>query len=70
MGFRWLEVLEKDFDKAFVDLDILLGDIDEDQHDLVLEGREKLTRCDNSFCPVLSVVFHRFKKTSDMQVRK
>ena len=45
MGFRWLEVLEKDFDKAFVDLDILLGDIDEDQHDLVLEGRERLTRC-------------------------
>ena len=24
----WLEALEKDFDKTFVDLDVLLGDID------------------------------------------
>ncbi|VDK27436.1 unnamed protein product [Anisakis simplex] len=27
----WLEALEKDFDKAFVDLDLLLGEIDSDQ---------------------------------------
>lgn len=27
----WLEALEKDFDKAFVGLDILLGEIDSDQ---------------------------------------
>lgn len=23
--FRWLDILEKEFDKAFVDLDILIG---------------------------------------------
>lgn len=27
----WLDTLEKDFDKAFVDLDLLLGDFDSDQ---------------------------------------
>lgn len=27
----WLDALEKDFDKAFVDLDLLLGEIDSDQ---------------------------------------
>ena len=44
MGFRWLEVLEKEFDKSFVDLDLLLGDIDEEQSDIALEGRERMTR--------------------------
>lgn len=28
---NWLEALEKDFDKTFVDLDLLLGDIDSEQ---------------------------------------
>lgn len=27
----WLDALEKDFDKAFVGLDLLLGEIDSDQ---------------------------------------
>ena len=27
----WTEQLEKDFDKAFVSLDLLLGEIDNDQ---------------------------------------
>ena len=44
MGFRWVEVVEKEFDKAFVDLDLLLGEIDEDQLELVLEGRDRLSR--------------------------
>ena len=25
--FRWLDILEKEFDKAFVDLDILIGKV-------------------------------------------
>ena len=25
ISFRWLDILEKEFDKAFVDLDILIG---------------------------------------------
>lgn len=25
VGFRWLDILEKEFDKAFVDLDITIG---------------------------------------------
>lgn len=24
-SFRWLDILEKEFDKAFVDLDLLIG---------------------------------------------
>lgn len=25
VGFRWLDILEKEFDKAFVDLDLTIG---------------------------------------------
>lgn len=27
MSFRWLDLLEKEFDKAYVDLDILIGEL-------------------------------------------
>lgn len=30
-ALNWLDTLEKNFDKAFVDLDLLLGDFDADQ---------------------------------------
>jgi hypothetical protein len=26
VGFRWLDILEKEFDKAFVDLDLAVGE--------------------------------------------
>ncbi|XP_061561217.1 Golgi-associated PDZ and coiled-coil motif-containing protein isoform X2 [Phycodurus eques] len=47
--FRWLEVLEKEFDKAFVDVDLLLGEIDPDQVDITYEGRQKMTSLSSCF---------------------
>uniref|UniRef100_A0A672ZBD6 Golgi-associated PDZ and coiled-coil motif containing n=1 Tax=Sphaeramia orbicularis TaxID=375764 RepID=A0A672ZBD6_9TELE len=47
--FRWLEVLEKEFDKAFVDVDLLLGEIDPDQADITYEGRQKMTSLSSCF---------------------
>ncbi|XP_077567699.1 Golgi-associated PDZ and coiled-coil motif-containing protein isoform X2 [Stigmatopora nigra] len=47
--FRWLEVLEKEFDKAFVDVDLLLGEIDPDQVDITYEGRQKMTNLSSCF---------------------
>ena len=44
MGFRWVEVVEKEFDKAFVDLDMMLGEIDVEQAELIMEGRDRLSR--------------------------
>ncbi|XP_061423875.1 LOW QUALITY PROTEIN: Golgi-associated PDZ and coiled-coil motif-containing protein [Lethenteron reissneri] len=40
---RWLDVLEKEFDKAFVDVDLLLGEVDPDQAEITYEGRQKMT---------------------------
>lgn len=47
--FRWLDLLEKEFDKAFVELDILLGEIDIDQIELTHAGRQKITALSSSF---------------------
>ena len=48
-AFRWLDILEKEHDKAFVDLDILLGEIDQDQSDITDEGRAKMTVLSSCF---------------------
>jgi hypothetical protein len=42
-AFRWLDILEKEFDKAYVDLDLLLGEIDQDQLEITDDGRAKMT---------------------------
>lgn len=47
--FRWLDLLEKEFDKAFVEIDMLLGEIDVDQAEITFAGRQKLTALSSSF---------------------
>nr|CDQ02905.1 BMA-GOPC-1 [Brugia malayi] len=45
----WLDALEKDFDKAFVDLDLLLGEIDSDQ----VIHRHKMTALSSAFAQLV-----------------
>lgn len=49
LEFRWLEILEKEFDKAFVDLDLLLGEVDPEQCEITYEGRQKMTALSAAF---------------------
>lgn len=48
VGFRWLDILEKEFDKAFVDLDLAIGELDSEEPDVVYNVRQKL--CTLSSC--------------------
>lgn len=48
-ALHWLDLLEKEFDKAFVDLDLVLGEIDPEQCDLTYEGRAKMTSLSSAF---------------------
>lgn len=48
VGFRWLDILEKEFDKAFVDLDLAIGELDSEEPDVVYSVRQKL--CTLSSC--------------------
>ncbi|CAI79281.2 Golgi-associated PDZ and coiled-coil motif-containing protein [Caenorhabditis elegans] len=50
-GSGWTESLEKDFDKAFVSLDLLLGEVDSDQ--ITYEGRQKMTSLSACFAQMM-----------------
>ncbi|KAK3851598.1 hypothetical protein Pcinc_041766 [Petrolisthes cinctipes] len=52
VSFRWLDILEKEFDKAFVDLDLLIGEVDRyelDEHSFQGEARVKLQQLSSCF---------------------
>ncbi|CAB3408070.1 unnamed protein product [Caenorhabditis bovis] len=52
-GASWTDSLEKDFDKAFVALDLLLGEIDSDQVEITYEGRQKMTSLSACFAQMM-----------------
>ncbi|EEB20065.1 pist/gopc/cal/fig, putative [Pediculus humanus corporis] len=49
VSFRWLEILEKEFDKNFVDLDLLIEDLDAEEPDFVHSARQKLAGLSSCF---------------------
>lgn len=49
VGFRWLDILEKEFDKAFVDLDLTIGEIEGEETSLVFNARQKLCTLGSCF---------------------
>lgn len=67
--FRWLEVLEKEFDKAFVDVDLLLGEIDPDQVDITYEGRQKMTTLSSCFAQLCHKTQTVFQLNHKLEVR-
>lgn len=64
----WLEVLEKEFDKSFVDLDLLLGQIDPDQFDLTFDGRSKMTALSSAFAQLSQKAQAIFQSNAKFEV--
>lgn len=69
LSFRWLELLEKEFDKAFVDLDLLLGEVDPDQCELTFEGRQKMTALSAAFAQLSHKAQTIFQCNAKLEVR-
>lgn len=68
LSFRWLEILEKEFDKAFVDLDLLLGEIDPDQCEITYEGRQKMTALSAAFAQLCHKSQTIFQSNAKLEV--
>ena len=66
--FRWLDLLEKEFDKYFVDVDLLLGDIDPDQSELTINGREKMTHLSSAFAQLVHKAQTIFQANAKLEV--
>lgn len=67
-SLRWLDDLERDFDKSFVECDILLGDIDADQTDIVQECRQKMTGISSCFAQLVCKAQTLFHKNLKLEV--
>ncbi|XP_002127219.2 Golgi-associated PDZ and coiled-coil motif-containing protein [Ciona intestinalis] len=64
--FHCLEVLEKEFDKAFVDLDVLLGEVEFDESDeIIVEAREKM----NTLSSCFSQLCHKTQTTAQTNAK-
>ncbi|KAI1725250.1 PDZ domain (Also known as DHR or GLGF) domain-containing protein [Ditylenchus destructor] len=64
---HWLDALERDFDKAFVDLDLMLGDFDSDQSDLTFECRQKLIAISSVFAQMIHKTQSLFHRTCSVE---
>lgn len=65
VAMKWLELLEKEFDRAYLDLDILLGELDDEQCDISYEARRKMTALSGAFsqlCHKAHTVFETNEK--------
>ncbi|KAK3913871.1 Golgi-associated PDZ and coiled-coil motif-containing protein, partial [Frankliniella fusca] len=49
VSFRWLDLLEKEFDKAYVDLELLIGDMESEELELVYPARQKMATLSSCF---------------------
>ena len=67
-AIHWLDLLEKEFDKAFVDLDILLGEVDPDQCEITYEGRRKMTALSASFAQLCHKAQTIFQNNAKLEV--
>lgn len=74
VAMKWLELLEKEFDRAYLDLDILLGEVDEEQCDVTYEARRRMSALSSAFaqlCHKAQTVFETNEKLeSELQELK
>ena len=64
--FHCLELLEKEFDKAFVDLDVLIGEADFDYpEDMILEARDRMSTLSSCF----SQLCHKTQTTAQTNAK-
>lgn len=66
--FRWLDLLEKEFDKSFVDTDLLLGEIDPDQSEITYNGRQKMTQLSSTFAQLVHKAQTIFQGNAKLEV--
>lgn len=67
-ALHWLDLLEKEFDKSFVDLDLVLGEVDPEQCDLTYEGRAKMTSMSSAFAQLCHKAQTIFQNNAKLEV--
>ena len=68
IAFRWLDVLEHEFDKAFVELDCLLPEMDVEEPEMVDAGRKKLSSLSSAFAQLIHKAQTIFQNNAKLEV--
>lgn len=68
-AFRWLDILETEFDKAFVELDAIIPEIDCTEDELIDLAKSKLATLSSSFSQLVHKAQTIFQNNAKLEVR-
>lgn len=69
-AFRWLDLLESDFDKAFVELDAIIPEIDIDEVELIDFAKTKLASLSSAFSQLVHKAQTIFQNNAKLEVSR
>ncbi|XP_023941918.1 uncharacterized protein LOC112048569 [Bicyclus anynana] len=67
VGFRWLDILEKEFDKACVELDTSLVEMDTEDPEVVFSARQKITTLSSCFAQLTHKALTIFQSSAKLE---
>ncbi|XP_063379406.1 Golgi-associated PDZ and coiled-coil motif-containing protein-like [Cydia fagiglandana] len=67
VGFRWLDILEKEFDKACVELDTSIVDLDSEESDSVFAARQKIATLSSCFAQLTHKALTIFQNSAKLE---
>ncbi|XP_068630467.1 uncharacterized protein [Battus philenor] len=67
VGFRWLDILEKEFDKACVELDTSLSDLETEDPEVVFSARQKIATLSSCFAQLTHKALTIFQNSAKLE---
>ncbi|XP_059048304.1 Golgi-associated PDZ and coiled-coil motif-containing protein-like [Achroia grisella] len=67
VGFRWLDILEKEFDKACVELDTSLSELETEEPEVVFSARQKIATLSSCFAQLTHKALTIFQNSAKLE---
>ncbi|KAF9798580.1 hypothetical protein SFRURICE_008313, partial [Spodoptera frugiperda] len=67
VGFRWLDLLEKEFDKACVELDTSLTELETEEPEVVFVSRQKIATLSSCFAQLTHKALTIFQNSAKIE---
>ncbi|XP_013177586.1 PREDICTED: Golgi-associated PDZ and coiled-coil motif-containing protein-like [Papilio xuthus] len=67
VGFRWLDILEKEFDKACVELDTSVADLETEEPDVAFAARQKIATLSSCFAQLTHKALTIFQNSAKLE---
>ncbi|CAG5035742.1 unnamed protein product [Parnassius apollo] len=69
VGFRWLDILEKEFDKACVELDTSISHLEKEDAEVVFSARQKVATLSSCFAQLTHKALTIFQNSAKLEVK-